>query len=156
LGLSERGRELMSLRRFLGPARAIVSDPGLALGILWAGISLRREYVRHPLPELLDRISSKRSLREGRRLEPKEIARQVDRLSPTLIDPDWGPCFGRALLLFQFLWRCRYRAQIHFGVLTDPREPLRGHAWVSLDGVPVGERIDPRGRYKETYCYPEA
>jgi len=146
----------MSLRSFLGPARAFLSDPGLSLGIMWAGIALRREYVRRPLPELLDRISRTRSMREGRRLAPKEIALQVDRIFPALLDPSWGPCFGRALLLFQFLWRGHYPARIHFGVMADPRAPLRGHAWVSLNGEPVEERIDPRGRYKETYCYPDA
>ena len=145
----------MNLRTRLRPAKAFLVDPGLALGIAVAGVSIRRNYERRSLPDLLDRISRSRASRGGRRPTPLEIARQVDRLVPALFDDTWGPCVGRALLLFQVLWKGQYRAHIHFGVLTTPRVPLRGHAWVSLQGEPVGESVDPRGIYEETYRFPE-
>ena len=46
-------------------------------------------------------------------------------------------CYVRALTLYRFLDAGDRRVSIHFGIeqKADPRERLRGHAWVCVDGV---------------------
>lgn len=45
-------------------------------------------------------------------------------------------CYIRALTLYRFLETGDHAVTIHFGIEepADPRERLRGHAWVSVDG----------------------
>jgi len=45
-------------------------------------------------------------------------------------------CYVRALTLYRFLETGSHTVNIHFGIeeRDDPRERLRGHAWVSVDG----------------------
>ncbi len=45
-------------------------------------------------------------------------------------------CYVRALTLYRFLDAGAHVVSIHFGIeeKDDPRERLRGHAWVSVDG----------------------
>ena len=45
-------------------------------------------------------------------------------------------CYVRALTLYRFIEAGPHAVSIHFGIeeREDPRERLRGHAWVSVDG----------------------
>ncbi|MDQ6780061.1 MAG: lasso peptide biosynthesis B2 protein [Candidatus Eremiobacteraeota bacterium] len=46
-------------------------------------------------------------------------------------------CYVRAMTLHRFLDAGGHKVTIHFGIeqRDDPRERLRGHAWVSVDGA---------------------
>lgn len=45
-------------------------------------------------------------------------------------------CYVRAMTLYRYLDAGSHKVTIHFGIeqRDDPRERLRGHAWVSVDG----------------------
>lgn len=57
---------------------------------------------------------------------------------------DWpfrshNTCYVRALTLYRFINAPNQQVGIHFGIeqRNDPKERLRGHAWVSIDGEVV-------------------
>jgi hypothetical protein len=61
-------------------------------------------------------------------------------------------CLYRALTRYALLRRAGHPAR--FVMALDPSAPdVQGHAWVELDGKPVGETIDKR--YAVTFTYPE-
>ena len=52
-------------------------------------------------------------------------------------------CVARSLVLQRMLARCDVQAVVRIGVRHDQGQ-LLGHAWVELDGRPLGERGDPQ------------
>jgi hypothetical protein len=73
--------------------------------------------------------------------------------------PFRGPCFPRACLrqalaLYYVLTRMGYPVTIHFGV-AKAGEALDGHSWVTIQGQPVAERLQPE-RWQIVYSYPSA
>lgn len=63
-------------------------------------------------------------------------------------------CMLQALVLFYFMRRWGWPAQIRFGVARED-SVLVGHAWVELYGTPFREKEDPRDRYATTFAYPQ-
>jgi hypothetical protein len=113
------------------------SDPFLALSIatfMWrAPGMLRRRNLRVFL----------RRLRELPRPSAPDAAASLERIQrlrglclrlPGMRSRD--NCYVRALTLYRFLDARDRAVSVHFGIeeKEDPRERLRGHAWVSLDG----------------------
>ena len=49
-------------------------------------------------------------------------------------------CLERSLVAYRFLSRAGAEPELVVGVTRD--EPVRGHAWVRLDGEPVGDSVD--------------
>ncbi|MCB9507247.1 MAG: lasso peptide biosynthesis B2 protein [Myxococcales bacterium] len=59
-------------------------------------------------------------------------------------------CLHRALCRFRLLRELGFQPRFVMGVL--PEGPLEGHAWIELDGAPVGEPEPPT--YLPTFSYP--
>ena len=113
------------------------SDIGLAVRIGWfmwkAPARLRRrnlrtflnELRRLPRPAAVDALASRERI-----LRLRALCLRL----PLLRSRD--NCYIRALTLYRFLETGDHPVAIHFGIEEnpDPRERLRGHAWVSVDG----------------------
>lgn len=64
-----------------------------------------------------------------------------------------NPCLLRSLILFHLFRKEGLDARIHFGI-KDGVTPLAGHSWLSLNGDPFLEQIDPESTYIDVYSYP--
>jgi hypothetical protein len=62
-------------------------------------------------------------------------------------------CMLRSLVLFRFLREAGIPVQVNFGVARDG-DALKGHSWLTLDGVPYAEPADPTSRFRIVYRYP--
>lgn len=70
-----------------------------------------------------------------------------------------GHCYERSLLLYRYLSKAGAEPRLLMGV--EPRHPRTGHAWVTVDGNPIGDseaslkdfapivRFGPRGSVEE-------
>lgn len=111
-----------------------------------------RRLARMDLPAFLDRLSAEPSGRANQKTLER-ITRRWCRL------PGWrakDTCYVRSLILFRFLAVSAGDLSLHFGV--DERrsqdERWHGHAWVSLDGVPLNPPPSlAEGRIREIYRY---
>jgi hypothetical protein len=70
----------------------------------------------------------------------RRIAALVDGVAQRLRFPDQGNCLERSLVLFRMLGHAGARPRLIVGMRRASGR-LAGHAWVSIDGEPVGERI---------------
>jgi len=61
-------------------------------------------------------------------------------------------CLRQALALYSTLTYLGYTVSIHFGILRRGEE-LRGHSWVTLEGMAVAEGRDS-SPYRIVYSYP--
>ena len=104
---------------------------------------------RRPLPAVLARLTPRGSRAAPRELAEETIAsveRAVERLR---VLPD--TCLYRALARYAVLRRAGHAARFVMGL--DPTRPdIEGHAWVELDGEPVGETLEPG--LTITFAYP--
>jgi Transglutaminase-like superfamily len=90
----------------------------------------------HPDPEKCERII---------RLTDLLLERRVALLRPS--------CMLRSLVLYRFLREAGIPVQVNFGVERDG-DALKGHSWLTLDGVPYAEPADPTSRFRIVYRYP--
>ena len=80
------------------------------------------------------------------RIESRDLPRErrvthlVDRVAHNLRLADHGNCLERSLVLYRMLGRLGASPQLIIGI-TRNGGALGGHAWVSVDGQPVGELI---------------
>jgi len=65
-------------------------------------------------------------------------------------------CMRRSLVLFRFLRRAGFGAEIVFGIKRGGDKGLDGHAWIELDGEPILEDGDPRAEFSVVFRYPPA
>ena len=56
-----------------------------------------------------------------------------------------GTCLRQALLLWGLLRRCGQAAELRIGVRTQ--DGFAAHAWVELDGEPLGQTPEQRNRF---------
>lgn len=90
-----------------------------------------------PLPRLV-RLMYKRGGGGARRVEREErIARFVDWVHRPFVRADEG-CLQRSLLAYRFLSEANAEPRLHVGV-QQRSGTVHGHAWISVDGHPVGE-----------------
>jgi Transglutaminase-like superfamily len=149
---------LKILRRF----RSIFAEPDdIALAVqigyfIWT-IAKKLEHV--DLPTLL------KELRTSPRLlgsDPVSNARRIISIRQawlrTPVLNGRNTCYVRALTLYRFIHPGKGVLRIHFGVepKVAPNDRLRGHAWVTIDGILL-EAPTPvlEGRVSQIYCYPE-
>lgn len=133
-------------------------DVGLALRIGLFLIVMPWRLERSPLDAVLCRIERSRKSRSGD-LEGGigriSRLRQAWLASPLLRERN--TCYLRAITLYRFLDPHGRGMRIHFGVEpgVNSNDRLRGHAWVTLDGVLL-EAPEPvlAGRVSEIYAYP--
>ena len=106
-----------------------------------------------PLPTLVSLMAGD----AGDHKDLPETLRQV-RLTDAVLRRGRGPfranCAVRSLILLRYLRRIGEPAVIWFGVRRTDGE-LDGHAWITIDGIPLSENDDPRELYKPTFHFPE-
>ena len=91
--------------------------------------------------------------RRRRDVSPDRIARLVS-LAPVVGRPlvKTG-CLTRGVTLFWFLRDAGVDVELRFGV--DPFSPdPDGHCWLTLDGEPYLEKVDPREHFAEVFRLP--
>lgn len=64
-----------------------------------------------------------------------------------------GGCLTRGVTLFWFLRRAGLDVELCFG-LSALEDDVDGHCWLTVDGEPFLERVDPRPRFPEVYRLP--
>jgi hypothetical protein len=70
----------------------------------------------------------------------RRITQLVDRVANSLRLADQGNCLERSLVLYRLLGRLGAGPQLIIGV-TRSGGAVAGHAWVSVDGRPIGELV---------------
>ena len=134
----------------------IARSPGellLALRVLVVAVSAPL-IARLPLPR-------QEALLEPRNPAPPDPQREawlvanVDRLLSAGRPVVRAGCLTRGLTYYFFLRRAGVDVQLRYGLAPPIGEP-DGHCWLVRDGEPFLERVDPRGRYVETYSIPRA
>jgi len=123
------------------------------LGALTLSLRLRldRMLKRHSLPGLLGALTPRHSLSERVPLPTVEDAllaaeRVIERLR---VVPD--TCLYRSLARYAVLRSAGHPARFVMGLSPSAPE-ITGHAWVELDGAPMGETVDDD--MVITYAYP--
>jgi hypothetical protein len=112
--------------------------------------------MRLPLPRVAALLT--RSPR-GRAARPADVER-LDRLmalAPRVARPFVRTgCLTRGVTLFWFLRRAGLDVELRFGIDPADAGATDGHCWLSLDGEPFLEKVDPRPRFAEIYRLPLA
>ena len=104
---------------------------------------------RLPLPRLarLMWTSSRRAERDRAREQ------RIVTLAEALCGPHGGRvldnCLERSLVSYRFLSQAGAEPVLAFGVAKDRDDPVRGHAWVRLDGDPVHDTAFALERFEE-------
>lgn len=113
------------------------ADVWLALRIAAWALVLPALKLVLPLPRLA-RLMYKPGRGGTRRMEREErIARFVDWVHRPLVRADEG-CLQRSLLAYRFLSEANAEPELYVGV-QQRSGTVRGHAWVSVEGHPIGE-----------------
>lgn len=117
------------------------SDIILFLQIGWFIWRLPKNIATVNLGQHLDR------LQENQRPQTSSIEDSLDRIL-RLAEPwlrrerlrSWNTCYTRAFVLYRFLTSDKNELRFHLGIdsTTGADERLHGHAWVTVDDVPVG------------------
>ena len=104
---------------------------------------------RLPLPRLarLMWTASRRAERDRAREE------RIVTLSEALCGPHGDRvldnCLERSLVSYRFLSQSGAEPELAFGMAKDRDDPVRGHAWVRLDGEPVHDTAFALERFEE-------
>jgi hypothetical protein len=127
---------------------------GLLFAYLLAFAAAVPLLMRLPLPRLAALIT-----RPPRRRPPSpaEVARleQLIALAPRVGRPlVRSGCLTRGVTLFWFLRRAGLDVELRFGIDPRNKNAADGHCWLSLDGEPFLEKVDPRPRFAELYRLP--
>jgi hypothetical protein len=142
-------------RRIAGRARVIggcirsPADVWLAARMTGWRLAVPLLKWRLPLPRLarLMWTPGRRANRDRAREE------RVVTLSEALCGPHGGRvldnCLERSLVSYRFLSQAGAEPELAFGVAKDRDNPVRGHAWVRLDGEPVHDSALALERFEE-------
>ena len=103
------------------------------------------------LPRLLTFLDTQ-PIREDDR-DPARILSLVERVLARNIGPLQPGCYRRSLLGFRELRRSGFPARVFFGI-RENGDALDGHAWIEVEGLPLGETADPREAFRMVYTYP--
>ena len=141
-------------RRVWGRARVIggcIRSPADAwLAVRMAGWRLMVPLLkwRLPLPRLARLMWAGRARERDRARETRIVT-----LSEALCGPHGGRrldnCLERSLVSYRFLSQAGAEPELAFGVARDKADPVRGHAWVRLDGQPVHDSPTALERFEE-------
>jgi hypothetical protein len=146
---------LSILRNRLWPLRELRGPSELALfAYITAFAGLVPLLMRLPLPRLAALVT-----RPPRRTtRASGSAERLDRLvsfAPTVAHPlVRSGCLTRGVTLFWFLRRTGLDVELRFGLDPADGDAGDGHCWLTLDGEPFLEDVDPRPRFTELYRLP--
>ena len=85
----------------------------------------------------------------------EHTARHVDALLRRLPSVGGRGCMIRSLAVYSRARRSGVPVRFHCGVRRNG-SALDGHAWLTLDGEPFLEPVDPRPAYAVVFSFPEA
>jgi Transglutaminase-like superfamily len=125
-------RRLGELARLAPWERKVVAE-GLVLNVLFAKVTARRGF--RCAQGLAERLGG-RSTRPHH--DPARIAQLVAHAAPLTATT----CVPRSLTTFTLLRRDGHQPTVRFGVDPAVIDLLDAHAWVEVDGRPVGENDD--------------
>lgn len=110
--------------------------------------------MRLPLPRVARLVTRPPRRRRPSDADVERLQRMIA-LAPRVARPlvKTG-CLPRGLTLFWFLRRAGFDVELRFGL--DPTGASDGHCWLTLEGTPFLEKVDPRPRFPETYRLPLA
>ena len=136
-------RQPGAVRRHIGTFRACVRSPGdlwlVARMSAWAVWLPLLKYLL-PLPRLV-RLAAAAPRRAARQREQEHKVVTLSRwIYAPVMRPDRG-CLQRSLLAYRFLGEANASPRLLVGVRKDEGKVL-AHAWVSVDGEPLGESPD--------------
>jgi Transglutaminase-like superfamily len=110
--------------------------------------------MRLPLPRLAALLTRQPRCRRARTEEVERLVRLIA-LAPHVGRPLVRPgCLTRGVTLFWFLRRAGLNVELRFGLEAPNDGMADGHCWLSLDGEPFLEQVDPRPRFAELYRLP--
>ena len=130
-----------------------MTELGLALRLVRVRLGLRWRLWRQPLPVLLAALTPRGGEARVPRARLEQALARAERLLARLRPAVPDTCLYRALGRYALYRRAGMPVCFVAGVHPWARE-LVGHAWLELDGVPVGEEVDPR--LQVTLRYPAA
>lgn len=111
--------------------------------------AIRRMLPRVPLPELMERLTPRRTRAQRRTFDAG--VRYADALLARYPIGARGDCLPRSLVIYHLARRAGMPARLHCGVrLTDPG--IDGHAWCTSRGVVLAGARDEG--FIETYRFP--
>lgn len=97
------------------------------------------------------------STNQKARLEPDfrslDRVRRYSHVIITRLLRSQRPCLLRSLVLYRYCWKRGVPASIHFGVRAG-MDGLKGHSWVTLNDIPLGESEEGLRPYVAVYSYP--
>ena len=130
------------LRRARVLRAAIHSPRDVWLALRMAGWRLALPVLKWMLP--LPRLAALMWAGTERRVRDTAREQQITTLARGLSGRRGGRtfdnCLERSLVAYRFLSRVGAEPHLVIGVSRDT--PIRGHAWVRLDGEPLGDRVD--------------
>jgi Transglutaminase-like superfamily len=111
----------------------------------------------HTLPELLERLTPRHPRTQRSSPQNREMAVQIaarlcrlrcfrGRFFPRL-------CIRQSLTLYYVMARLGEPVVLHVGV-SKKGDTLQGHSWVTVQGVPMAERVPPEKAFRPIYTFP--
>ena len=94
----------------------------------------------------------RRPLKKNSAAISERLASQLDQLLDFNILCFTPTCWKRAAVLHRYLALNGIETRVVFGVRQELKEPLAGHAWLEINGIPILEANQPE--YVVTYTYP--
>lgn len=148
---------MSTLRRRLWPVRELHGPRELALFAYVSGFAATVPLLmRLPLPRMAAIVTRPPRRRETPPLHAERLARLVS-FATTMAHPIVRPgCLTRGVTLFWFLRRAGVDVELRFGVEAPGDGAADGHCWLTLNGEPFLETVDPRPRFTEVYRLPMA
>jgi hypothetical protein len=112
--------------------------------------------MRLPLPRVAALLTRPPRMRAARTADVERLDRLIA-LAPRVARPFVRTgCLTRGVTLFWFLRRAGLDVELRFGIDPADAGATDGHCWLSLDGEPFLEKVDPRPRFAEIYRLPLA
>jgi hypothetical protein len=142
-------------RRIAGRARVIrgcIHSPGdawLAVRMTGWRIAVPLLKWRMPLPRLAQLMWTPSRRAERDRAREERIVTLAEALCGPHGDRVLDNCLERSLVSYRFLSQAGAEPELAFGVARSSNDPVRGHAWVMLDGEPVHDSALALDRFEE-------
>ena len=105
-----------------------------------------------PLPMLVRLVRSRASGR-GRQPGPDEQLVTFARWSCRLTTSSRGNCLARGLVLYRYLGAVGAQPELRVGFRRGDAGRVLGHAWVVVDGQPVGEDVTALAPFEVTVAF---
>jgi hypothetical protein len=125
----------------------------LALHAVGVMVTLRWALPRVNLPDLLQRLQPSRPPAYPDYPRFGKASQYIEVLLRRYPFPLSGQCLPRALMRYYFATRCGLPVRFHCGVCQDG-DRLEGHAWITVDGRPFREAVNPETIYAITFSFP--